>query len=144
MHKIHVEIIVEGTLEKVWEFWNEPQHIKTWAYASDDWECPYAENDVVVGGKFITTMSAKDNSVSFDFTGIYTDIIENEKICYVMSQESNDVTARTCEVRFIDQGDGTVKVTETFDAESLNSVEQQQAGWQSILNNFKKVVEGRK
>jgi hypothetical protein len=33
----------------------------------------------------------------------------------------------------------TVKVT--FDAETENPVEQQQEGWQSILENFRKHVE---
>jgi hypothetical protein len=30
---------------------------------------------------------------------------------------------------------------ETFEAEQINSVELQRAGWQSILNNFKLYVE---
>ena len=33
------------------------------------------------------------------------------------------------------------KSYESFDAENENSVELQQAGWQAILNNFKKYTE---
>lgn len=36
---------------------------------------------------------------------------------------------------------GATNVTTVFDAESMNPVEMQQAGWQAILNNFKKYVE---
>ncbi len=39
------------------------------------------------------------------------------------------------------QDNGTVKITETFDAENMNSLEMQRAGWQAILDNFKKLVE---
>ncbi|RQX21339.1 ATPase, partial [Aeromonas caviae] len=33
------------------------------------------------------------------------------------------------------------RVEERFDAESLHSGEQQRAGWQSILDNFKRHME---
>jgi uncharacterized protein YndB with AHSA1/START domain len=141
MNKIQIEIEVNGTLDKVWKFWNEPEYIKLWAFASDDWECLYAQNDLKVGGKFVTTMSAKDKSFSFDFAGIYTDIKQNEKISYVLSNDINDKQARKCEIIFKDIGNGKVKIIETFDPENQNSIEMQKNGWQSILNNFKKAVE---
>ena len=141
MNKIQIEIEVNGTLDKVWKFWNEPEYIKLWAFASDDWECPYAENNLVVGGKFITKMSAKDKSFSFDFAGTFTEIKQNEKISYVLSNDINDKQARRCEIVFKDIGNGKVKIIETFDPENQNSIEMQKNGWQSILNNFKKAVE---
>ncbi|GGD61756.1 hypothetical protein GCM10010911_19560 [Paenibacillus nasutitermitis] len=39
------------------------------------------------------------------------------------------------DITFVDQGNET-KVIETFDAESSNPVELQQAGWQAIMDNF--------
>lgn len=47
---------------------------------------------------------------------------------------------RMLTVEFVPGQDG-VTVRETFDAETTHSVEQQRAGWQAILNNFKKHVE---
>ncbi|MCM3629121.1 hypothetical protein M3194_17395 [Paenibacillus glycanilyticus] len=41
---------------------------------------------------------------------------------------------------FVDQGNET-RVIETFDAESSNSVEFQQAGWQGIMDKFKAYTE---
>jgi hypothetical protein len=32
-------------------------------------------------------------------------------------------------------------VSETFETENTNPIEMQEAGWQAILNNFKKYVE---
>jgi hypothetical protein len=37
-----------------------------------------------------------------------------------------------------------VKIVESFEAEGTNSDEQQRAGWQAILDNFKKYVESNK
>ena len=52
MEKIQVETILNTSLHKVWKHWNDPESIKGWAFASDTWECPYAENDLKVGESF--------------------------------------------------------------------------------------------
>lgn len=131
---IIVETTITAPLSKVWEYWNEPSRIVNWAFASDDWEAPAAENDLKAGGKFKTTMAAKDGSASFDFTGIYTIIEEHKIIEYDMDN------GRHVKVVFAKTPEGT-KVTETFDPENENPREKQKDGWQSILENFKKYVE---
>ncbi|HLC59957.1 MAG TPA: SRPBCC domain-containing protein [Candidatus Nanoarchaeia archaeon] len=140
-NKIQVQVLVSANIHKIWEYWNNPEKIKAWAFASDDWECPYAENDLRDGGKFVTRMSTKDQSFGFDFTGTYADIKEFAKISYTMDKGANETKARKCEVIFEDLGNGKVKITETFDPENENSEELQRNGWQGILNNFKKLVE---
>ena len=114
-----------------------------WAFASDDWECPHTTNDLTVGGRFITTMSAKDGSMSFDFTGTYTEIIPLEKISYTMDKILDVHNERTCTVTFSSIDDTHTQVTEVFDPEDMNPSEMQQAGWQAILENFKKFVESQ-
>lgn len=140
MNPITVSTIVNAPIEKVWEFWNKPEHITQWAFASDDWEAPHAENDVRVGGKFKTTMAAKDKSASFDFTGIYTFVEENKIIEYDMDRAEGEDKPRHVKVVFESTPTGT-KVTETFDPERENTEELQRSGWQAILDNFKKLVE---
>lgn len=127
---ITIEARVNAPITKVWKYWNEPEHIKQWAFAADTWHAPHAENDLRVDGKFSTTMAAKDGSVSFDFEGTYTEIIENELIAYVMED------GREVKITFSEQ-DGVTHVAETFDPENENPLEMQRDGWQAILNNFK-------
>lgn len=131
---ITVEATVNAPVEKVWKFWNEPEHIKQWCAASDDWHAPHAENDLRTGGKFKTTMAAKDGSFSFDFEGVYTKVEPNKTISYEMSD------GRKVEVLFSGNGNST-KVTETFEAENTNPVDMQRGGWQAILDNFKRHTE---
>jgi uncharacterized protein YndB with AHSA1/START domain len=132
---ITVESIINAPIEKVWEYWNEPKHITKWAFASDDWEAPHAENDVKVGGRFLTVMAAKDGSSKFDFGGVYTAVRNHELIEYTMDEVNRHV-----KIEFNEVPEG-VKITQTFDPENINSEEMQRNGWQSILNNFKKYAE---
>jgi uncharacterized protein YndB with AHSA1/START domain len=60
---ITIRATIQAPMEKAWVCWTEPQHITKWNQASDDWHTPYAENDLRVGGKFRSTMAAKDVSV---------------------------------------------------------------------------------
>lgn len=133
---ITVETTIHAPIEKVWECWTDPKHIVNWAFASDDWEAPAAENDVRTGGKFKTVMAAKDKSASFDFTGVYTDVKNHELIEYDMSD------GRHVQTVFEKTPEG-VRVVETFDPESENPLEMQRGGWQTILDNFKKYVENK-
>jgi hypothetical protein len=36
-----------------------------------------------------------------------------------------------------------MKITDTFDAETQNSIEMQRNGWQGILDNFARYVEAK-
>ncbi len=79
-------------------------------------------------------MEAKDGSFGFDFWGIYDQLIAQQVLEITLGDE------RKINVIF-KSGNGLTEVVETFEAESENSVELQQGGWQAILDNFKKYVE---
>jgi uncharacterized protein YndB with AHSA1/START domain len=131
---ITVKTIVKAPLSKVWVYWNQPDHIEQWAFATDDWEAHSAENDLRTGGAFKTTMAAKDKSASFDFGGVYTAVKEPELIEYDMTDD------RHVKIEFTEVPEG-VEVVQTFDPESENPAEMQRNGWQAILDNFKKYAE---
>jgi len=133
-NKITVKTTVQAPIEKAWEFWTKPEHITKWTNASDDWHTPRAENDLTVGGKFLTRMEAKDGSFGFDFEGIYDEITLHKYISYTMAD------GRTVSILFGGTATETT-ITETFDPENQNPVDMQQSGWQSILDNFKKYTE---
>lgn len=131
---ITVQTTVNAPVKKVWESWSEPKHITKWCQASDDWHAPKAENDLRPGGKFTTTMAAKDGSVSFDFGGTYSNVKPNSLIEYAIED------GRKVKITFEALGDKT-RVTETFEPESVNAIEMQRAGWQAILDSFKNYTE---
>jgi len=131
---ITVETTVNAPVEKVWQYWTEPKHLMKWNSASDDWHTPRAENDLRVGGTFSARMEAKDGSFGFDFGGVYDAVRTNDYIEYTLGD------GRKVSVTFKPTGNATI-VVETFEAEGQNPVDMQRAGWQSILDNFKKYTE---
>jgi len=134
--KITVQTTISADRKKVWDYYTDPKHIVNWNFASDDWCCPNAENDLQVGGKYKARMEAKNKSFGFDFEATYNEIVGGEKFTYTMED------GREVNVSFEDLGDRT-NVIITFDAEKENPEEMQRDGWQSILNNFKSYVESK-
>ncbi len=128
--KITISSSVHVPLGFAFEVWTAPQHVMQWNHASDDWHCPFATNDLRVGGTFVYRMAAKDASFEFDFTGTYTDVVLEERISYIMD-DGREVTTVFQSI------DGGTKVTTVFDAENENPLDMQLAGWQAILNNFR-------
>ncbi len=75
-------------------------------------------------------MEARDGSFGFDFSGVYTQVVVNRQIDYLLDN------GRKVEISFIDSDDYT-EITETFEAENENPIQLQRDGWQAILNSFK-------
>ena len=130
---ITVDTTIAAPVEDVWRAYTTPADIVQWNAASDDWHTPSASVDLRPGGTFVSRMEAKDGSMGFDFGGTYTAVVTHELIEYAFGD-------RTARVEFV-QGAGEVTVRVSFEAETTHSVDQQRAGWQAILNNFKRHVE---
>jgi uncharacterized protein YndB with AHSA1/START domain len=112
----------------------KPEHITKWNFASEDWECPTASNDLREGGVFSSRMQAKDGSMGFDFAGTYSKVISLQQIDYTIGDRSVNVT-------FENINGNQTRITEAFEAENENSAELQKNGWQAILENYKKHTE---
>jgi len=131
--KITVEALVRAPMEAVWQAWTTPEDIVAWNTASPDWHTTRAAVDLREGGAFSSRMEAKDGSMGFDFAGTYTTVeLHRLIVCQLGDRELR--------VSFSQGADG-VTVSETFDSEPTHSIEQQQQGWQAILDSFVRHVE---
>ncbi len=131
---ITVETTVNVPVDKAWEIFTGPEHVMKWNNASEDWHTPKAENDLRDGGKFCYTMAAKDGSMSFDFSGVYDEVVDQAMISYILDD------GRTVSISFMDEGNST-RIVESFEPETENPLEMQRGGWQAILDNYKKYAE---
>ena len=133
--KIQVETTVKATIQTVWACWTTPTDIMQWNAASDDWHTTAATVDLRAGGKFSSRMEAKDGSMGFDFAGEYTHVDAPTLIESRFGDRSLRVT--------FEATDNGVVVREEFDAEAQNDIAMQKAGWQAILDSFKRYVEAQ-
>ncbi|AJE46119.1 SRPBCC domain-containing protein [Celeribacter indicus] len=131
--EITVEVAVAAPVARVWDAYTRPEDIMQWNAASDDWHTPAASVDLREGGAFCAPMEAKDGSTGFDFAGTYTRIEPHRRIEY-------EFGGRHAAVDFLPE-DGRLRLRVTFDAETGTPVEQQRAGWQAILDRFRRHVD---
>ncbi len=131
-NKLMIETLVQAPIEAVWNAYTTPEDIKQWNAASDDWHTTQSSVDLRVGGAFSSRMEAKDGSFGFDFAGTYTKVMPPELLEFCFGE-------RTATVEFANTDQG-VRVRIAFDPETTHSLEQQQQGWQAILDNFARHV----
>ncbi len=130
---ITVQTTAAAALEDTWHYYTEAEHVINWNFASKDWHCPAAVNDLREGGEFKITMAAKDGSMEFDLEGTYDEIRPETHIAYTLKN------GRHVTVDFDEQEQQT-GVTVTFDPESAQERDHQRQGWQAILDNFRDYV----
>ena len=133
---ITAETVINAPIEKVWEYWTNPQHIPHWNNTNHEWHTPVAENDLKIGGRLFLRMERKDGSAGFDHECIYDDVQHHKHICYTTSDK------RKTHITFEETPDG-VKLTEQFMPESATPIDMQHAFCQSILENFKAYAESK-
>lgn len=129
-----VSVLLQVDPARAWAAYTEPQAIVQWNFASEDWHCPRAENDVRVGGRLCSRMEAKDGSMGFDFEGVYTEVQPLKRLAYRFGE-------RHAQVVFASEAPHQTWVRVTFEPENEYPLQQQQAGWQAILDNYQRFAE---
>lgn len=138
MEKVTLKSTILRPIDKVWEFYTEPEHITQWNFATPEWNCPSAKSDLRSGGNFSYRMEAKDGSFGFDYAGIFDEVIPENKLSYRLDD------GRKVEVSFNKIDDSTTEIIEIFEPEASHPVEMQREGWNNILHNFEKYAENNK
>lgn len=134
LQQITVATTVPVPPARAWALFTQPASITQWNFASDDWHCPSASVDLVVGGTHTARMAARDGSFSFDFEGTYIEVLAPEALTLVLGD------GRRSRTTFAQVAGGTLVQT-SFDPETENSPELQREGWQAILDNYRKYAE---
>lgn len=134
MDTITVETSLKTPIHQVWESWTNPKHIKQWNFFSPQWKCSKVAQQLEPGGEFSYRIEAKDGSERLDFSGVYEIVIPKEEIVYLLDD------GRKVSILF-SREDHETFVSQTFDAEDDQDLEDQEENWQAILDNFKKHTE---
>ncbi len=82
--KITVSVMVNASLTQTWKAFTSISSIVQWNFASADWCCPKAINDLRDGGSFNYRMESVDHKHGFDFYGTYTKVVPENRIDYTL------------------------------------------------------------
>jgi len=126
---ITVEAVASAPADRVWACFTEPAHIVGWNFASEDWCCPKASNEVRVGGAFVWRMEACDGSMGFDLEGTYTRVEAPHLLEWKLAD------GRAVRLELIAEGPRT-RLVEQFEPENVHARDLQTQGWQAILTRF--------
>ena len=97
--KITVSVIVNASLTQTWKAFTSTGSIVQWNFASDDWCCPSAVNDLREGGSFNYRMESTDHIHGFDFSGTYTRVVPENRIEYILGDD------RKVSIEFLNRGE---------------------------------------
>jgi uncharacterized protein YndB with AHSA1/START domain len=132
---ITVSVVVACSPARAWEAFTNPDAVMQWNFASHDWHCPAARNALHAGGGFCYRMEAKDGSMGFDYEGTFIELAPPKHLRLALGPD------REVLVEFKETAQGT-EVSQTFTPESTFPPEQQRAGWQAIMDNYRQYLAG--
>lgn len=136
-NSLMIKRIIGATCQEVFAAWSKPELMKQWLFPLQPGWKAIASNDFKVGGHYKQIMIAEDG-VAHTHTGIYKEIVTNQKIVFTWNSDSVKDTLVTIELRAVN---GKTELTLTH--ELLPTEEQRErhhGGWEGCLNNLEKFL----
>jgi uncharacterized protein YndB with AHSA1/START domain len=130
---ITVEVVITAPIATVWRAFTTPGEIRQWSAVSDDAHMTECTVDLREGGHFLLRTETKDGRPGPNFEGTFTKVIPQTRLELSYGE-------RTASVQF-DRWDDNVAVTVVFNAESEDSITQEQQVALSIMQNFSAYVQ---
>jgi uncharacterized protein YndB with AHSA1/START domain len=138
--QLRLERTFAAPREEVFRAWTEPEVLRRWWAAAPTWECPGAEADVRVGGRYRLTMRDPDSGDEHTVGGEYVAVDPPERLVYTWTWESADQDSPSAGsivtvVFREDAGTTTVELTHEGITDE-KSRESHVHGWNACLDNL--------
>lgn len=135
---------LKAPVDKVYKTWTEPEHIAKWFGCGKTAEVKIAQ-DLRVGGDFRIEMLCTDGEVAV-VNGTYKEIIENKKIVYTWSNNSDEFPAADTlvTVEFVAKGELTELVLKHENFKQPVSAQGHTMGWGAALDKLEALFDSAK
>lgn len=149
--------VFDAPVERVWEAWTDPTHIKKW-WGPKDFTAPHVHIDFRVGGKYLYAMHGSAGT-QFDMdmwsAGEFREIVPMQKIVatdHFADKDGNYISPNSVgmpgtwademivTVTFEDMGNGKTKVIVVHEGHPQEMVENATAGWNQQLDKLEAVL----
>jgi uncharacterized protein YndB with AHSA1/START domain len=133
---VRMQRTFQASVQEVFDAWTSLEVLKRWWHAEHDWETPYAEVDLRLGGAVRLVMRNPEDGAEYGGRGEYVEIEAPRRLAFTWSWDYEDNSRRQLiEVDFIDHGDSTTVVlthTGLPAAEEGDYVD----GWEKSFDNL--------
>jgi uncharacterized protein YndB with AHSA1/START domain len=132
---VRIERTFHAPAQLVFEAWTSAEVLKRWWHAERDWETPYAEVDLRLGGTIRATMRDPETGAQHGGGGEFTEIDPPRRLAFTWTWEDDPTTRQLVEVDFLDHGDSTTVVM-TNSGVPERAADDHHAGWNNSFDNL--------
>ena len=133
---LRVERTFDASADEVFEAWTSVEVLKRWFHAEPEWETPFAEVDLRVGGRVRITMRDPEVGAEHGGSGEYTLIDPPRRLSFTWLWDRDDESKKQLiELEFIDRGNATTVVL-TDSGLTKEDVESHRHGWEGSFDNL--------
>jgi uncharacterized protein YndB with AHSA1/START domain len=139
-HSLKIVRTFDTDTEVVYRAWTDPKVMRKW-FAPKEMSTPIAEVDLKVGGKYRIGMKSLDGEL-YVATGIYREIITNEKLKFTWRWEtsSSDPSDTLVTVGFKKSGKHTKLVFTHENFATEESAKEHREGWEGALSKLSRIL----
>jgi uncharacterized protein YndB with AHSA1/START domain len=133
---ITITRVFDAPRERVWREWTEPEAFADWfGAAGGDVPLPTVSMDVRPGGSLRLTMFAGPERREINWTGVYREVVEPERLVFTLSDQPDDEQYELIVVVLTDLGDGrTEMLLEQHGLMSPEEYERAGSGWSMFFD----------
>lgn len=122
--------------EGVFDAWTSPEVLRRWWAAGSDWDCPSAEVDLSVGGRYRLAMHDPGSGDVHTIGGEYREIERPSRLVYTWRWELADAPESLVTVEFVSDGERTNVVLVHEGLDSVESRARHEHGWSACLDKL--------
>jgi uncharacterized protein YndB with AHSA1/START domain len=129
----------EASAEEVFDAWTNPEVLRRWWAAGDDWNTPVAEVDLRVGGHYRLSMEDPATGARHTVGGEYREVRRPQRLIYTWCWELQDGglgETSTVTVEFRGEDGLTTVAIEHTGLPSVDSRDRHGHGWGACLKNL--------
>jgi uncharacterized protein YndB with AHSA1/START domain len=129
--------------ERVFDAWTNPEVLRRWWAAGEDWDTPSADVDLRPGGRYRLSMRNPDGDAVHTVGGEYTEVDRPNRLVYTWAWETGGDekgNESLVTVEFLDAGEETEVVLTHTGLSDAQDRDNHEHGWRGCLANLERRV----
>jgi uncharacterized protein YndB with AHSA1/START domain len=137
---LRIERTFNAPAPAVYDAWTSEDVLKRWWHAEHEWETPYAEVDLRVGGTVRITMRNPDDGNEYGGGGEYVEVRAPERLAFTWTWDDSPERPQLIEVDFTEEDGVTTVVLTNSGLADKESRESHRDGWQNSFDNLDRAL----